>query len=89
MGIFSPEDYEFDCIEVWPENHASWTLILQLSTQWRISGMGTPTGVDYNVLFALLDRMNLAPDDWDNLFFDIRVLESAALEQMSKNSTSE
>ncbi len=41
--------------------------------------MGGPTGLDYNCLFHQLDRMELSRLDYDLLFDDIRVMESAAL----------
>lgn len=50
-----------------------------MRTQWRI-GMAGPIGLDYGVLFRLLDRMNLSPDGYDEIFSDVRAMESAALE---------
>lgn len=51
-------------------------------TQWRTSGMGVPTGMDYGVLFHKMDRMGLAPDDYEDLESDIRVMESEARSAM-------
>lgn len=45
----------------------------QCATQWRDNA----TGLDYNVVFRLLDRH--AGNEWDEIFDDIRILESAAL----------
>mgnify|MGYP002507829641 CR=1 FL=1 len=58
-------------------------LFSRLQTQWRI-GMNGRTGLDYNVLFSSLDRMNLSASDYDELFSDIQTLEFAALEEMNK-----
>ena len=46
---------------------------------------GTPVALDYGPLFARMDRMRLADDDWEDLFDDVRVLERAALDQMQDN----
>lgn len=40
--------------------------------------------MDYGVLFARLDRMTLSPDDWQQRYDDVRLLEAAAIEQMGK-----
>lgn len=53
-------------------------------TQWRV-GMGGPTGLDYNAVYPLLDRAAKDPQEWDEMFSDIQVMEGAALKQMSDN----
>lgn len=53
-------------------------------TQWRV-GMGGPTGLDYNAVYPLLDRAAKDPQEWDEMFSDIQVMEGAALKQMSEN----
>ncbi len=79
---FEPEDYETDPVEVWPENWQSWSLFVQVSTQWRSAGMGGYIGLDYGPLFTLMDRHGLQGHEWHHTFEDIRVIESTALEQM-------
>ncbi len=71
-------------MEVWPDNHAAFILFNNLSTQWRV-GMGGPTGLDYAAVYPLLDRAAKDPQEWDELFSDIQVMEGAALKQMSDN----
>ena len=71
-------------MEVWPENHAAFSLFNNLSTQWRI-GMGGPTGLDYAAVYPLLDRAAKDPQEWDELFSDIQVMEGAALKQIGEN----
>ena len=53
-----------------------------MSTQWRI-GMAGPTGLDYNVLFHRMDRMDLDSQAHERLFQDIRVIEGEALTIMN------
>ena len=68
-------------VEVWPENHDAVLLFCRVGTQWR-AGMAGATGLDYNVVLSLIDRLGLGPDEADELFDDVRHLESAALEVM-------
>ena len=70
-------------VEVWPDNHAAFILFNNLSTQWRI-GMGGPTGLDYAAVYPLLDRAAKDPQEWDELFSDIQVMEGAALKQIGE-----
>jgi len=64
--------------EVWPENWPAFALFCDLQTQWRVGAMG-PVGLDYNVLFHKLDRMDLAPDEYEQLESDVRTMELEAL----------
>ena len=78
----TPDDVGYyDPIEVWPENWQAVQLFVRVGTQWRV-GAGGASGLDYNILFRLMDRMQLDPDEWDFLLEDIRTLESAALVAM-------
>jgi hypothetical protein len=79
---FKPEDYG-EWVEIWPENWDAVTLFRRMTTQWRMS-MGGPTGLDYNVLFRLLDNERLSGDDWDLMLTDVSVMEAAALEAMAQ-----
>ena len=54
-----------------------------LSTQW-IVGSGGATGLNYIPLFSRMDRMKLSDQDYEWMFDDIRVIESAALTAMNK-----
>ena len=76
-------DLEADAVEVWPEHFDLFHLFTSLQTQWRV-GMGGPTGLDYNVLYHKLDRMNLEPDEYAQFEHDIQVMEHAALTTMNR-----
>jgi hypothetical protein len=93
LGL-EPEDYANDTYEVWSENWPAWCLYMQIAGQWRMAMMAsvggafsTPCALDYNVLFVLLDRKNLKPDEWQQMFDDIRVIEGAALDTMNKQNS--
>lgn len=66
----------------WPENAQVIYLFIQLLTQWRV-GMSGPTGLDYAAVYPLLDRKAADSEEWDQLFDDLRVMESAALEAIA------
>lgn len=53
-----------------------------MQSQWNVGTAGA-TGLQYLVLFALMDRLKLSDDDHDALFDDIQTLEHAALAAMS------
>lgn len=76
----SPEDYAEEA-EIWPENWAVFDIFVTMATQWR-QGFSGPTGLDYTVLFNLLDRRFKSPTEWDDALADIRSMESAALTAM-------
>ncbi len=46
--------------------------------------MNGKTGLDYNVLYHKLDRMNLEADEYSQFEYDIGILEHSALEEMHK-----
>jgi hypothetical protein len=78
------EDLEWNAVEVWPENVRAYRLFTDLQTQWRV-GMGGPTGLDYGVMFAMIDRMKLSPEAAEELEYDVRAMESEALSAMHEN----
>jgi hypothetical protein len=82
---FAPEDYETDPVELWPENQPAFDLFCMVQTQWRI-GMNGATGLDYSPLFVLMDKRGLSSEAWQQLFDDVRVIESAALVEMNKRT---
>jgi len=46
-------------------------------------GMGGPTGLDYNALFARMGKLKYDDQTHERLFQDIRVIESEALKIMN------
>lgn len=71
-------------VEVWEENWPSVSFFLDYcATQWRV-GIGGATGLDYTAVIASLRTLRLPRERFDEVFADVRVLESAALETMAK-----
>ncbi|MEI5998233.1 DUF1799 domain-containing protein [Paraburkholderia bengalensis] len=61
-------------------------LFCRLGTQWR-TGVAGPTGLDYCVVLAMIDRLGLPADEADALFEDVRHLEMAALGVLRESAT--
>lgn len=72
------EDFVGEAVDPWPDNLQALLLFQYLRTQWRTGAAG-PSGLDYTVLHWKMDRMNLDPDDYDQLEHDIQIMEVAAL----------
>ena len=53
----------------------------QMQTQWLFSAGGI-VGMNYLVLFALMDRMGLSESEFSDLFGDVQALEIYALDAM-------
>jgi hypothetical protein len=68
-------------VEIWPDNLRAVNVFIALSTQWRTSA-NRPYGLDYNVLYHKLDRMDLTPAEYECIEEDIRMMEGAALVQI-------
>lgn len=81
LGLM-PEDFADDeTVEVWPDAWEAFLLFQRVATQWRAGAVGA-IGLDYNVLFRLMDRQGLDGDDWDDMLDDIQTMEHAALVAM-------
>jgi hypothetical protein len=68
-------------VEVWPENWPHVLLFEAMSTQWRV-GPGGAIGLDYGVLPTVMRLEGVPRADWPEAFTALRILESAALEEM-------
>lgn len=75
---FDPKTYRVT-VNAWPETAPAWDLWSRIGNQWRV-GAGGAVALDYNVLFHLLDRMELSKEDYDDLFEAVRVIEYERLE---------
>lgn len=82
---FTPEDYETDDFELWPENMQAINLFTTLQTQLIAGGAG-PIGFNYTPYFTRMDRMKLTEQEYEWLFDDIRVIEAAAITAMNKKT---
>ena len=83
LGL-TPADFKREKFDLWPENWPAVELFLRVHNQWR-TGPGGAFALDYGVVFHELDRRDLAPDAYDDLLDDLRVIEGAALDEMHKD----
>lgn len=84
MGLALDEIPE-DIIEVWDINWNVFTLFHALSTQWRVAGMGSATGLDYGVIPAVGKMLGLKRKQINEMFPDLQVMENEALITMGDN----
>jgi hypothetical protein len=68
---------------VYPENWRAVRVFDALGTQWRVGPAG-PTGLDYAALPMVMDVHGVPQQHRHDVFEDVRVLESAALEELLK-----
>ncbi|MGV7210503.1 DUF1799 domain-containing protein [Oxalobacteraceae bacterium A2-2] len=80
---FAPEDYETDPVEIWPENEAALDLFMSLGSQWTMGPSG-PVGLNYLVLYATLDRMDIPQAERNALQRDVQLMEAYALAETRK-----
>lgn len=66
---------------VWPENVQAVLVFRAMQTQWLVAANGR-YGLNYAVLPVVEQRLKVPPEDIDQVFTDLRVLEASALEEM-------
>lgn len=72
---------------LWPECVPVWNFWAGLRTQWRRGGMdGSPTGLDYAAVWAVLDHSTIHPRRRAWVFDVVRGMEAAALEAWSERA---
>lgn len=65
---------------LWPDCVAAWGHWCAVQSQWRYSGMGGATGLDYAGVRAYLDEQGLQGEERRDIFNGIRAAESATRE---------
>lgn len=55
-------------------------LFLMMATQWLISPMGNPTGINYISLKSTMSMSSIKKKQRAALFDDVRIMESIALQ---------
>lgn len=75
--------YKEPIAEVWPECWPAVDLYLKYRTQW-IQGPGGPSGLNYSILFADLDRSGIEGDEREDIMDHIRTIEAEVLAEIYK-----
>lgn len=68
---------------VWPANLKAFEFFQRIGTRWCV-GMSGVTGIRWEAIYPLIDRMGLDGDAWDQMVSDLEVMEQAALGVMNK-----
>ncbi len=73
-----PSHYKEPIVEVWPESWPSVELYVRYQTQW-LQGPGGPSGLNYAILFADLDRSGIEGEDREDIMDGVRIIEAEVL----------
>ena len=84
-GGYEPEDFENEVVEVWPENLQAYQMLQRIGSRW-VGGMGGVTGIRWEAVYPLMDRLGLDSAAWDDLLSDLEVMEAAALKAINKKA---
>lgn len=86
-GLFglSLEEIPEEVVEVWDINWKTFNLFHYLSTQWRVGGMGSATGLDYNAIIPTGKMLGYKQKEINDMFPDIVVMENEAMITMGEN----
>lgn len=79
----TPEDWQTEDLEIWPDNAVAVGVFTSVRTQWRV-GPGGPYGLDYNVVDRRVDRLGLEDERRAVLEAELHVMELAALEALAR-----
>jgi len=72
-------------IEVWPDCMQAVQVFIDMDTQWYRAGMsGVRTGMNYGALPQVFGIHGIPKKQWPQLFDDLRVMEVAVLDFLSK-----
>ena len=64
---------------VWPDNERAWHFFARIGTRWMYGPSGSPVGYRWEAIYPLMDREAPERDDWEELRFQLEVMEAAAL----------
>lgn len=79
------DDYTHESVEVWPENLQATQMIQRVGSRWVYGSAGGVTGIRWEAVYPLMDRLGLDPVAWDDLLADMEVMEIAALKEINKS----
>lgn len=79
------EEVPVEEVLIWDINWDTFTLFYSLMTQWRMGGMGSATGLDYNVIPTVGKMLGFKKKKVNAMFPDIQVMENEALITIGEN----
>ncbi|MFZ2309597.1 MAG: DUF1799 domain-containing protein [Rhodoferax sp.] len=78
---------ESEIAYLWPCNVQAWCVWCELQTQWRHSGMGDATGLDYAGVRAHLDECGHSGSERKELWSCIQAAERATLDAWAERAS--
>lgn len=69
---------------MWPEHVQAAQLMQRIGTRWVHSSMGGVTGIRWEAVYPLMDRLGLDALVWDGLLTELEIMERAALVEINK-----
>ena len=80
------EEFKYNDGTVYPDNVLPVSVFADMRNQWRV-GVNGATGLDFGALQAVpIVRRIKDDDEYDDIFECLRIMESAALEEMRSKS---
>lgn len=70
---------ENQTVEVWAQHYQAIDLFCKMGTQWRM-GFGGAVGLDYSVLFQLMNLQGIEKNEQVEILAQIQIMETAALD---------
>lgn len=83
FNLFAPKRKAAEPLQIWPENLPALDMFQRIGTRWVV-GMGGISGVRWEAVYPLMDRLQIEPEAWAALLSDLEVMERAALEVINK-----
>lgn len=79
-GLVATEPMELEeTFALWPENLPTFNFWQVIQTQWRTSGTGYPTGLDYDGVLACMSMRGIRKKDQAEMFAGLQAMEQATL----------
>lgn len=80
LGVILPEAPEPEAYELWAENVPVVELFIDVQTQWRPGAGGGVLGLDYNVVFRVMELNGVVQSEQKELLRDLQVMEAKAMQ---------
>lgn len=83
FGLQIEDQQQSGGLAVWPENETTVRIFVAMGTQWNV-GFSGAVGLRYEALPVVFDLLGVPGDERAAAFIGLRIMEHAALEEMSR-----
>lgn len=84
FGLKLEGETDDEGMKVWPENWKPLKAFDRMMTQWRVSAMGSPTGLCYDALPLMLEVCEIERAEWPEVVDCVQIMERHALGLLNK-----